>query len=46
MKKNQKAGEMTEDDLKKGEAEVDKNTNKFIDEINKIYDAKEKEIMD
>ncbi len=46
LKKQQKAGEITEDDLKKQEDELQKTTDKFIAEINKIYEAKEKEIMD
>lgn len=46
LKKQQKAGEITEDDLKKMEVELQKLTDKYIAEINSIYDAKEKEIMD
>lgn len=46
LKKQQKAGEITEDDLKKMEDELQKTTDKYIAEINSIYDAKEKEIMD
>lgn len=46
LKKQQKAGEITEDDLKKMEDELQKLTDKYIAEINSIYDAKEKEIMD
>ncbi|MBQ0004086.1 MAG: ribosome recycling factor [Treponema sp.] len=46
LKKQQKAGEITEDDLKKMEDELQKTTDKYIAEINTIYDAKEKEIMD
>lgn len=43
MKKN---SEITEDDLKDGEKEVQKITDGFIEEIEKIADAKEKEIME
>ncbi|MGN0739934.1 MAG: ribosome recycling factor [Treponema sp.] len=46
LKKQQKSGEITEDDLKKMEDELQKTTDKYIAEINSIYDAKEKEIMD
>lgn len=46
LKKQQKAGEITEDDLKKLEDELQKTTDKYIAEINSVYDAKEKEIMD
>lgn len=45
LKKQQKAGELTEDGLKKETDNLQKLTDKFIDEINKLYDAKEKEIM-
>lgn len=43
MKKN---SEITEDDLKDGEKEVQKITDGFIDEIEDIAAAKEKEIME
>ena len=46
LKKQQKAGEITEDDLKKMEDELQKLTDKYLAEINSIYDSKEKEIMD
>ncbi len=46
LKKQQKGGEITEDELKKLEDDLQKQTDKFIAEINKIYEAKEKEIMD
>lgn len=46
LKKQQKAGEITEDDFKKMEDELQKLTDKYIAEINSIYDIKEKEIMD
>ena len=46
LKKQQKAGEITEDDLKKMEDELQKLTDKYIAEINSIYDIKDKEIMD
>lgn len=46
LKKLQKDGLITEDDLKTKEDELQKSTDKFISEINKIFEEKEKEIMD
>ena len=46
LKKLQKDGTITEDDLKTKEDELQKSTDKFIQEINKIFEDKEKEIMD
>ena len=46
LKKSQKAGEITEDELKTEEDKLQKLTDKYIAEINKIYDAKEKDIME
>lgn len=46
LKKQQKAGEITEDGLKTETDKLQKLTDKFIEEINKIYDAKEKDIME
>ncbi|MBQ2529143.1 MAG: ribosome recycling factor [Treponema sp.] len=46
LKKQQKAGEITEDQLKQETDKLQKLTDKYIDEINKVYEAKEKEIMD
>ena len=45
LKKQQKDGTLTEDGLKTETDKLQKLTDKFIDEINKIYDAKEKEIL-
>ena len=45
FKKSQKNGDLTEDDLKSETDKLQKLTDKFIDEINKIYDSKEKEIL-
>ena len=45
LKKQQKSGELTEDGLKSETDKLQKLTDKYIDEINKIYDAKEKEIL-
>lgn len=45
LKKQQKTGEITEDQLKKETDNLQKITDKYIAEINKIYDAKEKEIL-
>ncbi|HOG01497.1 MAG TPA: ribosome recycling factor [Clostridia bacterium] len=44
-KKSQKAGEITEDDLKKTEDQVQKQTDAAIKEIERILADKEKEIM-
>ena len=46
LKKAQKGGEITEDDLKTEEAALQKTTDSFIQEINKILEQKEKEIME
>ncbi len=46
LKKQQKAGELTEDQLKTETDKLQKLTDKYIDEINKVYEAKEKEIME
>ncbi len=45
LKKQQKAGEITEDGLKTETDKLQKLTDKYIDEINKIYEAKEKDIL-
>ena len=42
----QKAGELTEDDLKHMETDVQKLTDKYTKEIDKICEAKNKEIME
>lgn len=44
-KAKQKEGEITEDDLKQAENEIQKITDKQIEEIDKILEAKEKEVM-
>ncbi len=46
LKKKQKAGEITEDELKTETDKLQKLTDKYIDSINKIFDEKEKEIME
>lgn len=46
LKKQQKAGEITEDQLKFESDKLQKLTDKYIEEINKAYEAKEKEIME
>lgn len=45
LKKQQKSGELTEDGLKTETDKLQKLTDKYIDEVNKSYDAKEKDIM-
>lgn len=44
-KASQKEGDMTEDELKQAESEIQKITDKNIEEIEKILEAKEKEVM-
>ena len=44
-KKEQKDGNITEDDLRNAETEIQKLTDKKIDKIDEILSAKEKEIM-
>ncbi|MDD2189553.1 MAG: ribosome recycling factor [Eubacteriales bacterium] len=46
LKKREKSGEMTEDDLKKSMDEVQKMTDKCIKDIDAIIAEKEKEIME
>ena len=46
QKKQQKAGELTEDGLKQEEDKLQKLTDSFIAEIGKVYDSKEKEILE
>ncbi|MCR5606824.1 MAG: ribosome recycling factor [Treponema sp.] len=46
LKKQQKAGEITEDQLKKETDDLQKLTDKYIAEVNKVYEDKEKEILD
>jgi len=45
FKKSEKKGELTEDDLKGLETEIQKLTDKSIENIDKIVDAKSKDIM-
>lgn len=46
LKKLQKDGEMTEDELRRSTDEVQKLTDKFIDKVDAAADNKEKEIME
>jgi ribosome recycling factor len=46
LKKEQKAGDITEDGLKGETDKLQKLTDKYIIEIQKVYDAKEKEILE
>ena len=46
LKKMQKASEITEDDLKNGEDEIQKITDGFVKAIDKVAQAKEKEVME
>ncbi|MBC6003723.1 MAG: ribosome recycling factor [Paeniclostridium sordellii] len=45
LKKMEKEGEITEDDLKKSQDEVQKVTDKFIKEVDSLLKAKEQDIM-
>ena len=46
LKKMQKSGELTEDDLKKAEDDVQKATNKYVEITDELVEKKEKEIME
>jgi ribosome recycling factor len=46
LKDMQKEGMITEDDEKRGQAEFDDLTKKMIEEIDKVLEAKEKEVME
>ncbi len=46
LKKKQKSSEITEDEEKKGSDEIQKLTDKYINEINSLLEEKEKEIME
>ena len=45
FKADQKAGDITEDDLKNAENEVQKLTDKYVEEADKVAEKKEKEVM-
>ena len=45
FKKQQKDSLITEDDLKQAEDQIQKLTDKYVEEIDKLTDAKEKEVM-
>jgi ribosome recycling factor len=46
LRKSEKNKELTEDDLKYGETEVQKITDEFTDEIDKLFAKKEKELLE
>lgn len=46
VKASQKSGEITEDELKVSEEKIQKITDKFVDNIDNIISAKDKEIME
>ncbi len=46
LKKMQKASEITEDDLKQGEKELQDITDKFVKEVDAVASEKEKEVME
>lgn len=46
LKKMEKAGELTEDDLKQAQDEIQKLTDRYIEKIDEMIDIKEKEILE
>jgi len=46
LKKSEKAGDISEDDLKRGEERVQKLTDQYIEKINETVTAKETEILE
>jgi ribosome recycling factor len=46
LKKLQKSGEVSEDDEKRGADEIQKLTDKYVEEAGKMLDVKEREIME
>lgn len=46
LKKMEKSGELTEDDLKLAEEQVQKLTDKYTEEVEKILEKKEKDLME
>ena len=46
LKKLEKDSDITEDDLKRGREEIQKLTDRYIENINKMLEAKEKEILE
>ncbi len=46
LKKMEKSSEISEDQTKRGMDEIQKLTDKYIEEVNKLYEIKEKEIME
>ena len=45
VKKEQKKGEITEDDLKKAEKDIQDMTDKYVKKVDDAVSAKEKELM-
>lgn len=46
LKKQEKAGDISEDDLKRGEDQIQKLTDQYIEQINTVLSAKENEILE
>ncbi|TVQ37010.1 MAG: ribosome recycling factor [Spirochaetaceae bacterium] len=46
LKKLEKNGELSEDELKRAEDEIQKSTDKYVEEINQALEAKETEILE
>lgn len=46
LKKAEKSGDISEDELKRSEDEVQKLTDRFVEEVNSLLEAKEQEILE
>jgi ribosome recycling factor len=46
LKKLEKEGEISEDDLKRGEEQIQKLTDRFVEQINSVLQTKESEILE
>jgi ribosome recycling factor len=46
LKKSEKDGDLSEDDLKRAEDEVQKLTDRYVEDVNVMLEAKEKEILE
>lgn len=46
LKKKEKAGDISEDDLKRGEERIQKLTDSYVEKINEVVSAKESEILE
>ncbi|PKM80585.1 MAG: ribosome recycling factor [Firmicutes bacterium HGW-Firmicutes-13] len=46
LKNDEKNGEITQDDLKRSQDEIQKLTDKYVENLDKVFETKEKEIME